>query len=1000
MRRKVILLLLTAIMLPLLLLGATRGKIKGKVTDRESGEALVGTNVVVVGTSSGATTDVNGEFTILNLEVGVYQLKASYVGYQSITVSNIRVNTDLTTEMNFKLPAEGVQIGAVTIVAERPLVNKSATNAVHITTSEDISSLPARGINNIIALSPGVVLQDNTVFIRGGRQDEVGFYLEGVSITNPMVGGRAVTLVQEAIEEIQVQAGGYTAEFGGANSGIVQQQFKTGSSNLKASVHYITDNISLKSKDNAFDGKKRLGTNWYGYNEFTGTLSGPVVDERFKFFGLFNYNYQRDQNPQSYPGVNVGKIGDPTTKDTIDLTYPDGAVRGNSLQQYNYTATLNMDFKPITVRAAGTFTQGTSFNQFSAARVAGNIANLLNGRTEQIDQINGSGSVKITHTLSPTTFYEVTGGYFRQTSNTFDPILKDNFLQYGDSAANARAGYVWTRTANDNIGPFARPRRLNIMGFAFNAPTDVVADYVKFKRENISVTGAVTTLLGSKNFVKVGGDFQRYTIRNYSFGNEGLMALPGLIDANNKLPAGDPNKTTTEQVLINRGVNNFGYDVMGNESDAAGFNGPKHPAFASAYVQDKVEYSDLVLNVGLRYDFINSDSKAFKDPEHPELAIDKTNGSIVPSGLVKVATFSSLSPRIGLSFPVTDRTVFHTQYGKFVQQSRLRDIYQGYYATGSNIRGGFFIPAPVGFDVRPTRTTQYELGFSQQLGDFASFDITGYYKDIIDQIVYDQQFTGAGSPFGGYFILKNGDFATTKGVEITFNMRRVKRLQINSSLAFQDAQGTGSFPNSNRGIVGAPLDGVTVFRPQYISPLEFNNSVRGNINIDYRFGKNDGPSILEQFGASALLTFNSGHPFTRGIGGADLEGDARDRQPVEPLNASSTPWVFQVDLRIDKSFSIMDKVGANIYIFVINLFDTRNIQNVFLRTGSTQDDGYLSDPSLGGQLINTYGPQYAALYRAVNIDYYEQYQNAGGLTTVPFFYGPPRQIRLGIRFDY
>ena len=1000
MRRKLLVLALALALLPLLLLGATRGKIKGKVTDRESGEALVGASVSVVGTSSGATSDVNGEFTILNLEVGDYQLKASYVGYQAINVSNVRVNTDLTTELNFKLPAEGVQIGAVTIVAERPLVNKSATNAVRITTSDDIASLPARGINNIIALSPGVVLQDNTVFIRGGRQDEVGFYLEGISITNPMVGGRAVNLVQEAIEEIQVQAGGYTAEFGGANSGIVQQQFKTGTSSVRASVHWVTDNITFKSKNDAFDGKQRLGANWYGYNELTGTVSGPIVDERFKFFGLFNYNYQRDQTPQPYPGINIGKIGDPTTKDTIDLTYPGGAVHGNSLQQYNYTATLNMDFKPITVRAAGTLTAGTTFNQFSAARVAGNVANILNLRAEQIDQTNGSGSIKVTHTISPTTFYEVTGGYFRQSSSTFDPALKDNFLQYGDSAANAKAGYVWTRTANDNIGPFARPRRLNIMGFAFNSPTDVVADYVKFKRENISLTGAVTTQLGGKNFVKIGGDYQRYTIRNYSLSNEGVMALPGLIDANNKLAAGDPNKTTTEQILINRGVNNFGYDVLGNESSVTGFNGAKHPVFASAYAQDKVEYSDLVLNVGLRFDYINSDSRAFKDPEHPELAIDKTNGSVSSSGLVKVASFSSVSPRIGLSFPVTDRTVFHTQYGKFVQQSRLRDIYQGYYATSSNIRGGFFIPAPVGFDIRPTRTTQYELGFTQQLGDFASFDITGYYKDIVDQIVYDQQLTGTGSPFGGYFILRNGDFATTKGVELTFNMRRVKRFQVNSSLSFQDAQGTGSFPNSNRGIVGAPLDGVTVFRPQYISPLEFNNSVRGSINLDYRFGKNDGPSWLEQFGASALLTFNSGHPFTRGVGGADLEGDARDRQPVEPLNASTTPWVFQVDLRVDKSFSIMEKLNANIYIFVINLLDTRNIQNVFLRTGSTQDDGYLSDPSLGGQLIKTYGSQYEALYRAVNIDYYEQYQNAGGLTTVPQFYGPPRQVRLGIRLDY
>jgi hypothetical protein len=111
--------------------------------------------------------------------------------------------------------------------------------------------------------------------------------------------------------------------------------------------------------------------------------------------------------------------------------------------------------------------------------------------------------------------------------------------------------------------------------------------------------------------------------------------------------------------------------------------------------------------------------------------------------------------------------------------------------------------------------------------------------------------------------------------------------------------------------------------------------------------------------------------------------------------------VFQVDLRIDKTFRIMDKLSANIYIFVINLFDKRNVENVFLRTGSTTDDGYLSDPSLGGKLIEQNGALYEQLYRAVNIDYYEKYQNAtAGLTTFPLFYGPPRQVRFGIRLEY
>jgi outer membrane receptor for ferrienterochelin and colicin len=985
----------------LLLAQGTSGRIKGVVTDKESKEPLIGATVSIPGTSYGAATDIQGNFVILNVPAGTYTLAASYVGYQTTSVSNIIVNGGLTTERNFALASSDVELQPVEIVAERPLVNKNATNAVRITTREDIDALAVRGVNNIIALSPGVVLQDNAVFIRGGRQDEVGYYLEGVPITNSFSGGRAVTLVQDAIEEIQVQAGGYNAEFGGANSGIVQSQLKSGTSALKATVQYATDNLGFKGKGSVYNGEKTLGSYQFGYNELTATLSGPVSGDRLKFFGLFNYNYQRDQNPQPYPGIGIGHLEDPVSHDTINLIYPAGPVYGNSLQQFTYTGTLTADLRPFTLRFGGTYTAGTSYNAFSAARVAGNIANFMNtNRIEKVTTTNGSFSAKLTHLLNPTTFYDVSVGYFRQSSNTFDPLLEDDFMHYGDSLTNAAAGVT------NFASRYGRPVGAKIYTFEFNAPGNPVADYIKFRRENITLSGGLSTMFGTQHSIKVGGEYQRFTMRNYSLGNEGTFALAGLIANNDLLADGDPQKLTNRQIMINRGVNNFGYDVFGNETDADGYEAPKHPVFSAVYLQDKVEFKDLVLNIGLRFDYINSDSKAFVNPAFPDVSINKETGEIytdvvgpVDSGLVDVPSFKSISPRIGMSFPVTDRTVFHTQFGKFVQQSRLRDIYQGYYATGSNIRGGFFIPAPVGFDVRPTRTTQYEIGFTQQISDFASVDITGYYKDIQDQVIYEQQNTVA-SKFGAYSVLRNGDFATTKGVELTFNMRRTKRVQMNASISFNDAQGTGSFPNSNRGIVAAPIDGVTIFTPKYVSPLEFNNAVRGNVNVDYHFGANDGPVALHKFGGAVLVAFNSGHPFTTGKGGADLEGDARDRQPLEPLNSSTTPWSFQVDLKLDKSFPLMEKVNANVYFLVTNLFDTKTIQNVFLRTGTTTDDGYLSDPALGGQLVDTYGSDYARLYKAVNIDYYEQYQNAPGLGTVPFFYGPPRQVRFGVRLEY
>ncbi|MGE5403006.1 MAG: TonB-dependent receptor [Ignavibacteriales bacterium] len=1001
MSRKILFLTLFVVLLPAFLLAqTTTGRIKGKITDRQTGEALIGANIQVVGTSFGASSDVNGDFTIQNLQPGAYNLKASFIGYTTITLNDVRVNAGLTTEANIPLPAEGVTVGTVEVTAVRPLINKSNTNAVRVTTSEDIQALPVRGINNILSLTAGVTIQNNAVFIRGGRLDEVGYYLEGVSITNPVTGGRAITINQDAVEEIQVQSGGYTAEFGGANAGIVRQQLKTGPQNLKITAEYITDNVGFKGKSSAFDGKQRLGSYWFGYNEFTGTLGGPVLDEKFRFFGLFNYQYQRDANPQPYPGINLGRVTDGLSGDTVNLVYPAGAVRGNSTQTFSYSATLTMDLKPFQIRFAGTYSSNGRDIAFNTNRNAGNIANLYDAaRIEKLDTKDGSGSIKITHVLGANAYYELTAGYFNQYQHRYDPILKDDLLGYGDSIANANAGFVWNRKPGDPTGRFIRPARLSLYDFSFNAYGDVLAGYQKAKRENTSLTGAFSYTIGKVHSIKIGGEYQRFTIRNYSFGNEGAFALAGQVAANAALPDTDPQKRTLEQVYINQGVNAYGYDALGNEvTSSDGIYAPKHPIFAGAYIQDRIEFRDLILNLGVRFDYIKTNNKALIDMSRPELTFNYNTGDIYPSGLVDVPSFSSLSPRIGLSFPVTDQTVFHAQYGKFVQQTRLADIYQGLPLTYNNLRGGFFILTPVGFNVRPTRTTQYELGFTQQIGDFASFDITGYYKDISDQVVYDQQIVATGSPFKNYYILRNGDFATTKGVELTFNMRRTERIAVNASLSFQDARGTGSFPNSNRGIVGSPLEGSTPFAPQYISPLEYNNPVSGNFNIDYRFGAEEGPSVLHSFGVALLMRFNSGHPYTRGIGGRDLEGDARDRQPVEPLNTSSTPAIFQMDLKIDKTVRLFDMLNANIYLFVINIFDRKNVENVFLRTGTTTDNGFLSDPKLAGNLATN--QNYVNVYNAINIDYYEQYQNAAGLLTTPYFFGPPRQVRLGIRLEY
>ncbi len=1005
MHRKIFYFLLFLSLCPVLLTAGTKGRIKGKVVDLQTGEALIGANVVVTGTTTGANTDANGEFLLQNLEAGVYTLKASYVGYKSITLSNVRVSADLTAYVTIQLPGEDIQVGTVEIVAKKPIIQKDATNAVRITTNEDIQALPVRSVNGIVAVSAGVVSQNGNLYIRGGRVDEVGYYLEGVSITNPVGGGRAVTFSQDAIEEIQVQSGGYSAEFGGANAGIVRQQLRSGGPQLKASLEWITDNVTFKSSNNAFDGKQRLGAYWWGYNETSAVLSGPLFDNRFKYFFNFDYVYNRDANPEPWPGANLGIIGDRDTKDTINLVYPAGPLRGVQSQQYTYTGTFNMDFKPVLIRFSGTYTA-------SNGERGGGIRNLLQTRLGRNESSNGSFSVKLTHALSGSMFYELNAGYYTQKSENFTPGLGSDYWSYGDSVANANLGWTIPRTAldveNKRVGRYVTPTLANVMGFTFTRNGTIPAEYSKFDRSSISLNGALTFLAGKTHSFKVGGDYTQYTIRNW-----GGVVTSSLANKVYQYQTANPNgdlNAYKRQLLLTAGVNNFGYDVFGNVSNS-GFDAPHKPVFASAYIQDRIEYEDLIINAGLRYDYIDIDNKMFADPTKPELGVDRNSGELIDAGWTKVPSFSALSPRLGFSFPVTDKTIFHAQYGKFIQQPTLSTAYRGYYRIGFEIKGGFFIPTPAGANIRPTRTTQYELGFTQQLTDFLSLDITGYYRDINGQVQFFNQAVDKSSPFQNYNVLTNGDYATTKGIEISLNMRRYERISAIANLSFQDARGTGSDPYSNVGVVGAPLDGVTIYYPKYISSLSYNLAVKGNVNIDYRFGRNDGPSILHNFGVSVLASFNSGHPYTLGTGGLNAETDSRFRLPLEALNSSITPSQFQVDFRIDKTIPLFDKLSLNVYVFIINLFDNRNVNGVFLRTGSPEDDGVVSNPELAAQLIQTYGARYADVYKALQLNYQGGYGggslggsagtadlNAGGSGL--YLYGPPRQVRLGFRLEY
>lgn len=985
---------------------AQTGKISGIATDKQTKEPLVGTSIVVVGSTMGAATGIDGRYTILNVAPGVYDVKATYVGYQDVTIRGVQVVSGLTAEMNFEMPTSAVEISPVEIVAQRPLIEKSATNAIRIMTSEELQNLPVRGAVGYFSLQPGVVLQDGNVYVRGSRPDEVGYLIEGADTKNIISrnGGSLITTIPEALENVLVQAGGYTAEFGGANAGIVQQNLRSGGEKYHGSLQMESDNF-------ADQGSQFLGTYSYGYSDYVLTLSGPVLSDNIKAYVAGENFFTRDYNPMFLDGspatwsdgakvdtvfdsgVRGGRAGDAQA-----LSWLPGVAQGRYQSRYSMNGTVLFDYKPWQVKIGGALSwQRTRDNDFLSTPnpLADPIANIFDqARLQLTDQSQDFLNAKASYFIGANSYVEANFNLLNRRVKSYDPNFPDgNILMYADSLAAAAHG--WT-----NQSYAEEPRPYDFYGFPFNRPGALLIgptlnQFNKSETGNWAGSIAYTSQIG-KNELKVGASYEYWTARNYS-----ITGLPSLLDITRLSP--DIARDQSQYALLIRrqtSLNNYGYNEFGQPVDG-GLDDAKHPKFTGVYVEDKVEFQDLIINAGLRYDRMDMDTWNLANPLQP--SVDEVNYTVL--NLVKTPAFEYVSPRLGFSFPVTDRTVFHLQYGKFVQSPGLDEAYRGIAAAAQQVIGGFYFTNPIGYALQPTRTTQYEIGFSQQFTDFASFDMTGFYKDIKGQVQYDQLRTTSGWVPSSYSVYSNGDFATTKGLELRLNLRRIDRAQATINYTLSDARGTNSFPTSAGGALqtGGTANSALI-RPTIISPLDFDQTHRGSINFDYRFDKNDGGPILERLGVNLLFTFNSGHRFTLasppGLGQQDAASggilnntDSRNRLPVEPINASTTPWTFNLDMRLDKTVTFAG-LDLDVYAYVQNVFNTQNVINVYYATGNAYSDGFLENPN-NGSVISNLGSRFVDLYRVINLA--DRRHNLD-YNTFDLF-GTPRQIRFGVRAE-
>ena len=359
----------------------------------------------------------------------------------------------------------------------------------------------------------------------------------------------------------------------------------------------------------------------------------------------------------------------------------------------------------------------------------------------------------------------------------------------------------------------------------------------------------------------------------------------------------------------------------------------------------------------------------------------------------------NIMPRVAFSFNISDEAVFFAHYDILTQRptsnNRFSPIDYFFIESRDNL-----ISNP---DLRPEKTIDYELGFQQVLTKTSSLKISAFYKEMRDMIQV-RNFTGAyPRPYKAY---GNLDFGTVKGLTIGYDLRRTGNIRMNTSYTLQFADGTGSTTTTALALINAGLPNL-----RSINPFNYDQRHRIVTNIDFRYGSGkdyNGPVInlgknadgerqqIQLFantGVNMIANLGSGTPYTASTIATPITGEISPSTEGS-INGSRLPWQFNMDMNIDKNWAITRGEGddahsynVNVYFWIGNLLNTRNINSVYRFTGIAEDDGYLAAAQYQ-PLINSQNDPNA--FR----NYYGMYVNT------PSNLGVPRTIRLGVKFDF
>ncbi|MBX2977237.1 MAG: TonB-dependent receptor [Ignavibacteriaceae bacterium] len=862
------------------LLHSQSGKIAGVVKDATTNEAIPFVNILIEETTMGSASNIDGEYFILNVPPGVYSIKASAIGYNAVTVQNIKVQTGFTTNLDFKLNTTAIELKEdVVVIATRPLVQKDLTASTATVGADLISELPVTEISDVLQLQAGIVSSGGDLHVRGGRKGQIAFQIDGVPVTDAYDGGSVIEVSATAVQELQVISGAFNAEYGQAMSGIVNLVTKDGNNNLNGSISAYSGGYA-SNKSDKFWGIEKL--NPFSIRSIEGSLSGPIIKDNLFFFTTGRYFYNTGyffgrrtflvtDRATEVPGsggtrFNITQNGD----NELVAMNPNERIYGQAKLTYRVFPGMKVSYNYILERQ-----EYQDFNSDNRLTPDNNLQRFRRGYTNQLS---------INHAVSNASYYNLNFSYYFKNYRHF--LFEDIYTGNPTKPTN----YV------DNYVLQTPPYSFNIGG----------TDYSRFYRSSGTISAKLdwATQFTQEINVQFGGEYKRHQIYY-----ENINLFP--LYENGILTMGIPPSTSN---------NNDQY--------------LRKPTEYAGYIQSKFEAFNLIFNIGLRMDIFDPNGVVLTDPTDPYIydprkpsnRFHDNNGNGVQDIGEPTKTLEErltywykdasikyqLSPRIGLAFPITDAGVIHFSYGHFLQLPPYELMYANpdfEIGVGSGNQGVFG-----NADLKPQKTVKGEIGLQQQIGEDIAVDFTVFFEDFrdltgtqTDEILV----FGRGSSYSKY---SNTDFGYSKGFIVKFQKRFSDGLATSLDYTYSVTKGNASNPADARNAIASGALPET-----FIAPLDWDQTHTLNLSIAY--------SKPRDYSLSLIGNYYSGQPYTPGV-----NKNTNVTQNAFPRNSQIKPNIFNVDLRVSKDFDI--GIGfLSVFLKVFNLLDSDNPRGLYSDSG-------------------------------------------------------------------